>query len=132
MFGFLFFFFFFLKYKFIIFFFFFFQAEDGIRDATVTGVQTCALPICHRASKGVGVPPASSLQASPVPLKRACCSWIEKRRRCRWRSLWQSTHTTSHFTSSFRSSAWLLCPSRPSACFIRLLVPVASLVVGSR
>src|SRR2546430_410004 len=26
--------------------FFFFQAEDGIRDLTVTGVQTCALPIC--------------------------------------------------------------------------------------
>src|SRR3989337_2663818 len=25
---------------------FVFQAEDGIRDATVTGVQTCALPIC--------------------------------------------------------------------------------------
>src|SRR5689334_24542618 len=30
--------------------FFFFQAEDGIRDGTVTGVQTCALPICARAS----------------------------------------------------------------------------------
>src|SRR5256886_3863394 len=34
---------------------FFFQAEDGIRDLTVTGVQTCALPIyrchsCHSAS----------------------------------------------------------------------------------
>src|SRR5258707_10345530 len=28
------------------FFFFFFQAEDGIRDIGVTGVQTCALPIC--------------------------------------------------------------------------------------
>src|SRR2546430_6096082 len=30
--------------------FFFFQAEDGIRDLTVTGVQTCALPIliAHR------------------------------------------------------------------------------------
>src|SRR5207244_5908962 len=28
------------------FFFFFFQAEDGIRDDLVTGVQTCALPIC--------------------------------------------------------------------------------------
>src|SRR2546430_6739052 len=28
-----------------IFVFFFFQAEDGIRDLTVTGVQTCALPI---------------------------------------------------------------------------------------
>ena len=26
-------------------FFFFFQAEDGIRDWSVTGVQTCALPI---------------------------------------------------------------------------------------
>src|SRR2546430_8905875 len=33
-------------------FFFFFQAEDGIRDLTVTGVQTCALPICE------GVDPA--------------------------------------------------------------------------
>src|SRR6266481_4126127 len=29
----------------LFFFFFFFQAEDGIRDGTVTGVQTCALPI---------------------------------------------------------------------------------------
>ena len=29
-----------------VFFFFFFQAEDGIRDYKVTGVQTCALPIC--------------------------------------------------------------------------------------
>src|SRR2546430_8781098 len=28
-----------------LYFFFFFQAEDGIRDLTVTGVQTCALPI---------------------------------------------------------------------------------------
>src|SRR5437764_2962779 len=27
--------------------FFFFQAEDGIRDTSVTGVQTCALPISH-------------------------------------------------------------------------------------
>src|SRR2546421_3048820 len=31
-----------------IFVFFFFQAEDGIRDLIVTGVQTCALPICRR------------------------------------------------------------------------------------
>src|SRR2546430_3982393 len=34
----------------LYYFFFFFQAEDGIRDLTVTGVQTCALPI----SMGVG------------------------------------------------------------------------------
>src|SRR5258708_9979426 len=31
---------------FVIALFFFFQAEDGIRDDLVTGVQTCALPIC--------------------------------------------------------------------------------------
>src|SRR2546430_13712813 len=30
--------------------FFFFQAEDGIRDLTVTGVQTCALPISNTAA----------------------------------------------------------------------------------
>src|SRR5690606_39335885 len=30
-------------------FVFFFQAEDGIRDFHVTGVQTCALPICTKA-----------------------------------------------------------------------------------
>src|SRR3712207_3498238 len=34
------------------FFFFFFQAEDGIRDIGVTGVQTCALPILARALGG--------------------------------------------------------------------------------
>src|SRR5256885_9329761 len=34
-------------------FFFFFQAEDGIRDYKVTGVQTCALPICDDQA-GVG------------------------------------------------------------------------------
>src|SRR2546430_4138895 len=32
-------------YRTLVLFFFFFQAEDGIRDLTVTGVQTCALPI---------------------------------------------------------------------------------------
>src|SRR5258708_9717123 len=32
--------------------FFFFQAEDGIRDDLVTGVQTCALPICDQPDIG--------------------------------------------------------------------------------
>src|SRR5438034_5442124 len=36
---------------FFFFFFFFFQAEDGIRDHCVTGVQTCALPICSSSSQ---------------------------------------------------------------------------------
>src|SRR5256884_348625 len=34
---------------------FFFQAEDGIRDVAVTGVQTCALPISFESSTGIGV-----------------------------------------------------------------------------
>src|SRR5436305_3901321 len=46
---------------FFFFFFFFFQAEDGIRDADVTGVQTCALPISSRA-------PASSRRSDSVSL----------------------------------------------------------------
>src|SRR6185312_10139907 len=38
-------------------YFFFFQAEDGIRDLIVTGVQTCALPICgYDAPRGREVP----------------------------------------------------------------------------
>src|SRR3712207_7131745 len=36
--------------------FFFFQAEDGIRDIGVTGVQTCALPICPDPVRGGGIP----------------------------------------------------------------------------
>src|SRR5208283_4343943 len=35
------------------FFFFFFQAEDGIRDRDVTGVQTCALPILGESEKHI-------------------------------------------------------------------------------
>src|SRR6266487_5847298 len=37
--------------------FFFFQAEDGIRDGRVTGVQTCALPICGFVADGQLVVP---------------------------------------------------------------------------
>src|SRR5438132_2374474 len=43
----------------LVFFFFFFQAEDGIRDHCVTGVQTCALPIYH----GVARPQQGSERA---------------------------------------------------------------------
>src|SRR2546430_3343961 len=37
---------------------FFFQAEDGIRDLTVTGVQTCALPIFRRQGRTQDLPDA--------------------------------------------------------------------------
>src|SRR2546429_7696787 len=42
-------------------FFFFFQAEDGIRDVAVTGVQTCALPICTATLGRPGAGPALAL-----------------------------------------------------------------------
>src|SRR5204862_3593660 len=45
---------------------FFFQAEDGIRDLYVTGVQTCALPICANASFEVSTSNHSPLSAFPV------------------------------------------------------------------
>src|SRR2546421_8170369 len=41
-------------------FFFFFQAEDGIRDLIVTGVQTCALPIWYVPFGTRHVPPPAS------------------------------------------------------------------------
>src|SRR5215467_9946318 len=47
---------------------FFFQAEDGIRDYKVTGVQTCALPICAGGGKprqGVGPGVAAASSGSP-------------------------------------------------------------------
>src|SRR5438552_5608102 len=51
-------------------FFFFFQAEDGIRDDLVTGVQTCALPIsARRASAAIC---ASSTKAMGTATARNC------------------------------------------------------------
>src|SRR5215813_3569409 len=50
--------------------FFFFQAEDGIRDADVTGVQTCALPIFDGRVRDVRPPGLRrrALQRDPVPV----------------------------------------------------------------
>src|SRR5256886_10526752 len=45
---------------------FFFQAEDGIRDLTVTGVQTCALPISLRVSPRPGGAPDTACPGSSV------------------------------------------------------------------
>src|SRR3989454_2182961 len=66
-------------------FFFFFQAEDGIRDYKVTGVQTCALPI-SRSSRSV------------MAACRRTTSWCTTRPTARWRSCWSG--------SSPRSSPW--------------------------
>src|SRR5438034_11829077 len=48
----------------IAFFFFFFQAEDGIRDHCVTGVQTCALPICGSRRRAPSRSPRRSTRTS--------------------------------------------------------------------
>src|SRR5260370_5468948 len=57
----------------LCFVFFFFQAEDGIRDSSVTGVQTCALPICvsEVGRRWVGIIKAFS----PRPIVRPMCSF---------------------------------------------------------
>src|SRR5438105_391262 len=71
--------------------YFFFQAEDGIRDPLVTGVQTCALPICSRSDRprrrrdALECPPRTALRdhgASPTGggseerrVGKECRSW---------------------------------------------------------
>src|SRR5689334_14081333 len=46
---------------------FFFQAEDGIRDGTVTGVQTCALPILQ-ATRVTGITVRNKSEAIPCSI----------------------------------------------------------------
>src|SRR5215469_13299116 len=64
-----FFFFFFLINESFFLFFFFFQAEDGIRDLYVTGVQTCALPI-SRLHDRRRVPPRVGRAEAHGPVRR--------------------------------------------------------------
>src|SRR5438046_8849567 len=86
-------------------FFFFFQAEDGIRDWSVTGVQTCALPISSGSPSTVPPPlvgrtsPSSMamvvvLPAPFGPMKPATTPRSEERRvgkECR--SRWSADHS---------------------------------------
>src|SRR2546430_14631218 len=63
-------------------FFFFFQAEDGIRDLTVTGVQTCALPIYLHTGLVCFTATARSLDPRQWRSKlcpRLCESWRRSR-----------------------------------------------------
>src|SRR2546429_7880610 len=50
--------------------FFFFQAEDGIRDVAVTGVQTCALPISFHTGTGKPIRPFPPRFLSPSSTSR--------------------------------------------------------------
>src|SRR5207253_4967682 len=67
------------------FFFFFFQAEDGIRDGHVTGVQTCALPISSlRARSPKARAGGSPSTGSPRPVSRR---FTARPSRPRWRAM---------------------------------------------
>src|SRR2546430_5229830 len=63
--------------------FFFFQAEDGIRDLTVTGVQTCALPISYRSDQlaaapaGTGFVSAAEWGESGAAVRACSYSWLK-------------------------------------------------------
>src|SRR5256886_5411547 len=59
----------------VVVFFFFFQAEDGIRDLTVTGVQTCALPIWTDTFGQFGFSPQNDPQHN---MYVALEQWVEK------------------------------------------------------
>src|SRR6266478_1989090 len=103
---------------FVFFFFFFFQAEDGIRDLTVTGVQTCALPISVKVShcgteriSGVASPTNGANASTEFVVPRSIP--IEKRALAIVKSL-------PGGPALFRAD---LAPDFPSAIGIRVLHP---------
>src|SRR5690554_3537070 len=74
-------------------YFFFFQAEDGIRDADVTGVQTCALPILEiTGSPGLLTPPScmfvNSLTLDNLTANDADISWTAGGSESAWNVSW--------------------------------------------
>src|SRR3989449_3436024 len=58
-------------------YFFFFQAEDGIRDVAVTGVQTCALPISHKFCRHRLIYIVERTQVSNIAETRPPCSRLQ-------------------------------------------------------
>src|SRR5207253_4148399 len=73
----------------LVFFFFFFQAEDGIRDGHVTGVQTCALPIWAarpRPRKQAGSRPRARCLAAPRGAARTARSASRPPHGAGWRA----------------------------------------------
>src|SRR5947208_7513105 len=81
---------------------FFFQAEDGIRDDLVTGVQTCALPICDSRVLTLPPTPGSRLPTAGSrsfrsrfrrpPLRRSEERRVGKECRSRWSPVNETTN----------------------------------------
>src|SRR5699024_11847216 len=91
--------------------FFFFQAEDGIRDRNVTGVQTCALPISYRSLASVGHRHESTLSLVGASVRPSCESWPSDESACRQA---ETLSCGGIRLGSHRASPPRLCALRPS------------------
>src|SRR6266536_3756914 len=69
------------KAKYFVALLFFFQAEDGIRDPLVTGVQTCALPICPCLVRGEGSTAVDGVSTSYPSSHKGSMRWSSWGRR---------------------------------------------------
>src|SRR6266568_5248101 len=104
--------------------FFFFQAEDGIRDGTVTGVQTCALPIYPPAVPcwvpGILLPPDGAGAAMPAAdgAGLAAVAGLAAKERCAVARLRCGTPGIA------------VPPEAPAAAVFALVEPVVSAAVG--
>src|SRR5438309_6197169 len=92
---------------FCFFFFFFFQAEDGIRDGTVTGVQTCALPIYRHSFDNV-----SAVIDHPDHLRSGLLFDLVDRRRNRRKSALADKHSGAGAVRSEERRVGKECRSR--------------------
>src|SRR5438105_14998368 len=105
---------------------FFFQAEDGIRDPLVTGVQTCALPILSReyapwpcTSKTISLNPwpAVSFWSSTSTRQRRRSARSEERRVGKeWRSRWRLYPAERKAWDLRRSSCHMWTPTSSLLC----------------
>src|SRR5256885_7836181 len=89
--------------KCINYFFFFFQAEDGIRDYKVTGVQTCALPISTAPSACSSSTPTPRRPAGRWAAKRSCTAAATQTRRTpsSWGDRKSTRLNSSHLVISY-------------------------------
>src|SRR5437879_6817850 len=88
-------------------FFFFFQAEDGIRDTSVTGVQTCALPISQPHEDASCSVESLQQDAAPAAAAPAGGRRVEVRRVTRRPA--QPQDRSEEHTSELQSPMYLVC-----------------------
>src|SRR5437660_2140718 len=97
----------------LFYFFFFFQAEDGIRDGHVTGVQTCALPIygCPHRPGRRGIDPRALCRRERVSgcVGRRTRVVVPLRDRRRRRSARARGARSEEHTSELQSRGHLVC-----------------------